>query len=167
MRRSGAAAVVAAVIAVAGALGGCSSAAPAHHDTTTASTSSQAGTSQGSPTMADFAMFTGTWSGHGNAMQVKADGSFIMYRRVYAWCSSSPPPCDSMDASGNITDGAIAHGVLTSVTGTVAAATITTSTDPALFPTGSLSFDLDASNDLISALNLNWCGPSAPANTCD
>jgi hypothetical protein len=157
MRRT----VAAAVSAVAWTLAGCSSNAPSAQGTTAASTSSQASSNK-----AAFSMFTGLWSGHGNTMQVSADGSFTMYRRVYAWCNSSPPPCDSIDPSGNITDGAIAHGVLKSVSGTVAIAIITTSTDTALFPTGSLSFDLDVSNDLISAFDLDWCGPSAPADKC-
>lgn len=115
---------------------------------------------------ADYTLFKGEWSGHGNAMTVAADGTFSMAERTYRWCTETSPPCDS-DVNGNITDGAVAHGRLESVSGTVATGTITTTTDNTLLPTGPVAFALDTSNDLIRALNVNWCGSHAPPGVCD
>ncbi|WP_406446395.1 hypothetical protein OHB14_45110 [Streptomyces sp. NBC_01613] len=86
--------------------------------------------------------------------------------RTYVDCDQNPQPCDSIAANGEITDGAIAHGTLESVSGTVAKGDITDSTDSSRLPKGPVTFTLDTANDLIKALNLNWCAPSAPSGIC-
>lgn len=114
----------------------------------------------------DYSDFTGQWGGHGNSMTVAADGTFTMRRRTYAFCGENPPPCDSM-VNGVITSGAVAHGTLESVSGTLAKGKIRDSTDTSLLPTGPVTFTLDTANNVIEALDLNWCGPSSPTGVCD
>ncbi|MET8005435.1 hypothetical protein [Nonomuraea glycinis] len=115
----------------------------------------------------DYVDFTGQWGGHGNVMNVAADGTFTMRQRTYAFCDENPPPCDSMGVDGVITSGAVAQGTLESVSGTLAEGKITNSTDTSLLPTGPVTFTLDTANNVIEALDRNWCGPSAPPGVCD
>lgn len=162
-RRATAGALVAVMAAV---ISGCTSSptnAPVAQTSATAPTVPT--TPAASPSPADFSTFTGQWIGHGNDMTVAADGTFTMEERTYNDCSQNPPPCDEMTNSV-ITDGAVAHGALQSVSGTTATGVISTTTDPSLLPVGSVTFNLDTTNDVINALNVNWCGPSAPAGIC-
>ncbi|WP_406447574.1 hypothetical protein OHB14_45105 [Streptomyces sp. NBC_01613] len=98
-------------------------------------------------------------------MTIAADGTFTMARRTYLDCGQNPQPCDSV-INNEIIDGAIAHGTLKSVSGTVAKGNITKSTDSSRLPKGPVTFTLDTANDLIKALNLNWCASSAPSGIC-
>jgi hypothetical protein len=139
---------------------GCASAAvstPAGPATPTASPSPSA-----SPT---FAAFAGQWYGHGSYLVIRLDGGFTMGERTYRTCGQDPPPCDTF--SGNtITDGDVAAGQLTSVSGEVATGEVTHTTDSADSPTGPITMTLDPATDTISAGNVSFCGPSAPAGTC-
>jgi hypothetical protein len=81
-----------------------------------------------------LARFAGTYSGHGRALTMKADGSGLISYRVYKWCSSDPsPPCDAMHGN-NIVDGGRITMRFTSAyvsgTETVAAGVFESSTDP-------------------------------------
>jgi len=127
--------------------------------------SSDAASTAPAPSPADFSAFVGQWTGHGNDMTIESDGTFTMEERTYVDCAESAPPCDTY--GDEITDGAVAHGTLESVSGTSATGSISSTTDSTLLPSGPVTFDLDASNDVISTLNLNWCGPDAPDGTCD
>ncbi|WP_034261329.1 hypothetical protein [Actinospica robiniae] len=148
------------------AASGCASAS-SQSTVAQVSTSGPASPTAAAPsTPANFDAFAGKWVGHGNDMSVARDGTFIMEERTYQDCSESAPPCDNM-SDNIITDGAVAHGKLQTVSGTTATGWVFTTSDPALLPEGTITFDLDPANDEIDALNLNWCGPDAPSGLCD
>lgn len=145
---------------LAGASVGCGSAvasSPAGPTTLTVSPSPSA-----SPT---FTVFVGYWYGHGSYLDIHSDGSFTLSARTYRTCGQDPPPCDTF--SGNtITAGDVATGKLTSVSGEVATGEVTHTTDSADTPDGRITMTLDPTTDTISARNVSFCGPGAPAGNC-
>lgn len=116
-------------------------------------------------TSPSFAAFAGHWSGHDSYLDVRSDGGFTLGARTFRVCGQDPPPCDTW--SGNtITDGDIATGRLTSLTGEIATGEVTRTTDPADSPAGKITMTLDPATDTLSASNVSFCGPSAPSGTC-
>jgi hypothetical protein len=113
----------------------------------------------------DFSLFVGEWNGHGAGLTIRADGTFKIEMRTYHVCGQDPPPCDDMSGQ-QIVDGIQASGKLDKVSGNVATGRILTTTDPAGTPTGPVTFTLDPSNDTISGAGANFCGKSAPVDTC-
>jgi hypothetical protein len=112
-----------------------------------------------------IAPFTGQWSGHDSYIAVKADGRFTLSMRTFRTCGQEPPPCDTF--SGNeILDGSVATGQITAVSGEAASAVVTHTTDQALTPTGDITLTLDPASDTITADDVSYCGPSAPAGAC-
>lgn len=88
-----------------------------------------------------------------------------MSMRTYRTCGQEPPPCDTF--SGNtITDGDIATGRLTSVSGEVAIGQVIHSTDQTDTPAGRITMTLNPATDTLSARNVSFCGPDAPAGNC-
>jgi hypothetical protein len=149
---------LAAIIAAASV--GCGSAVVSTSAGPTAPTVSRSRSA--SPT---FTAFVGQWDGHGSYLDIHSNGSFTMSARTYRICGQDPPPCDTF--SGNtITDGDVATGQLTSVSGEVATGEVTHTTDSADSPAGPITMTLDPATDTISAHNVSFCGPSAPAGNC-
>jgi hypothetical protein len=112
-----------------------------------------------------FTAFAGQWNGHGTYLVIHPNGSFTMGLRTYRVCGQDPPPCDTF--SGNtISDGDVATGQLTSVSGEVTNGQVTHTTDPADTPAGQITMTLDPATDTISARNVSFCGPSAPSGGC-
>lgn len=115
--------------------------------------------------LAATAPFLGQWSTHGGAITIEPDGSFTVEERTYEFCDQGSPPCDSQSGDG-ITDGAVATGMLNSVSGMVATGVVTATTAAQLLPTGTITFTFDASHDVITALEAEWCGPNATEELC-
>jgi hypothetical protein len=112
-----------------------------------------------------FTAFAGQWYGHDSYLLIRSNGDFTMGARTFRTCGQDPPPCDTL--SGNtITDGNVASGQLTSVSGEVATGTVTRTTDSADSPTGPVTMTLDLADDTISVRNVSFCGPNAPSGTC-
>ena len=112
-----------------------------------------------------FAAFAGAWSGHGGGLIIQPDGRFTLSNRTYRWCSQDPPPCDALSGN-NIINGDVQTGRLTSISGEAATGQVTHTTDPVDGPTGPITMTLDSATDTISAANVSYCGPNAPAATC-
>ena len=112
-----------------------------------------------------FGAFAGAWSGHGGGLIIQPDGRFTISNRTYRWCSQDPPPCDAISGS-NIINGDVQTGRLTSISREVATGQVTHTTDPVDGPTGPITMTLDPAIDTISAANVSYCGPNAPAGNC-
>jgi hypothetical protein len=121
--------------------------------------------SPSAPPSQSFGTFAGAWSGHGGGLIIQPDGRFTISNRTYRWCSQDPPPCDAISGS-NIINGDVQTGRLTSISGEVATGQVTHTTDPVDGPTGPITMTLDPATDTISAANVSYCGPNAPAGNC-
>ncbi len=103
----------------------------------------------------NFHMFVGTWTmtsgghGGGDVLIFPVDGKATIESRTYQWCDQgASPPCDSIDAHGNIIDGNQDHIVFSRIVGSTAYGVITSSTSHAtghavtvaLQPDGSLLY---------------------------
>lgn len=126
---------------------------------------SASGSLSAPPASPSFGAFAGAWSGHGGGLIIQPDGRFTISNRTYRWCSQDPPPCDAISGS-NIINGDVQAGRLTSISGEVATGQVTHTTDPVDGPTGPITMTLDPAIDTISAANVSYCGPNAPAGNC-
>ena len=111
--------------------------------------------------------FVGQWQAHCCGLSIDGGGGFRFAGRTYVWCSDGPPPCDSI-VGNEIHDGALASGVITARSGNTAVARVTSTTDTASIPWGSVSFVINLANDTltIQPTGVVLCGPAAPPLTC-
>lgn len=114
---------------------------------------------------ADVSSFVGHWTGHGNWLQVNADGSFEIGKRLYVTCGQAAPPCDTV-ANGQITDGGHAAGRLSTVDGTAATGEVAQSNVLSWLRPGPLTMTLNPTTDSISTAGTTYCGPNAPDHVC-
>ena|SRR5579864_4842250 len=118
-------------------------------------------------TVESFVAFSQPWGRHGFGMSITATGHGTADWRTYNWCTSSPPPCDSMQGNNIVSGGHATFGLATA-SGGIAHGTISYSTDPSTMPLGPVTLDLAAGDELIvspgSAPQITLCGPQAVAS---
>lgn len=116
-----------------------------------------------------FLPFAKSWGSHGMSMILSADGKGSATWRTYEWCSSSPPPCDSIQGN-TVVDGGQAAFVLADGSSGVAHGTVTYTTDPSTLPEGPLTVSLAAGDELLVSTptgpHITLCGAQAQAGSC-
>lgn len=117
---------------------------------------------------ADFHRFAGTWTAHGAQLSVSPHGMATFTARTYRWCAAGVAhPCDTMNAQGQIADGAREHLQFVRINGSRAYGNILNSTVRAAGLAVSLT--LEPNDSLLYMAQtpiVLLCGPNAPAGTC-
>jgi len=161
--------------------GGHTSATPSPISTQPEVSSSSSGSTAASPAASspsggatsvstEPGIFAGSWTGHGRALVVKADGSGAVTYRVYVFCSQNQaPPCDQVKGNVILSGGHLTFHiaqVLTANRMSTASAIVDTSSDPKIRPGSDQRFVLQG--DVITwGLLGTFCDAKASANgTC-
>ena len=115
-------------------------------------------------------IFVGSWTGHGRALVVKADGSGAVTYRVYVFCSQNPaPPCDQVKGNVILSGGHVTlhiAQVLTANRMSTASAIVDTSSDPKVRPGSDQRFVLNG-DVITSTVFGTFCDAKASSNgTC-
>jgi len=119
----------------------------------------------------NFSPFVGNWYGHARGLTFSLDGHAKYAGRVFRWCSTNPPPCDSFKGD-EIIGGLNENLQFTQVIGSTAYGTIVSGTDDpgsVYLKVGSkIAVTLEPNDKLSISDGAELCGPKTPSDdpTC-
>ena len=117
------------------------------------------------PSRSLMAPWADVFNAHRIRIRINPSGLGWADWRVYRDCAEDPAPCDSFVGGGEIHAGGHATFLVRSTTSTSASGKTLTTSDPAFWPAGPLTFRLDPARDLLYLeKNGDWpiCGSSGP-----